>query len=1085
MNQVQCPACGRTLTFVGEPPSFCSYCGDRLAATDVTTNYERSEELTLPPRVASRLESADPEAVGNYRLMRLLGTGGMGRVYEAQDIGSGRHVALKLIGSEFTTSPDALERFRQEGRLASAISHPRCVFVLAAEEEAGRPYIVMELMEGKTLKDLVDEKGPMPVEQAVAKILDVIEGLQEAHRLGVIHRDVKPSNCFLESDGRVKIGDFGLAKALGVDTHLTHTGAFLGTPLYASPEQIRKDPLDHQTDVYSVAATLYFLLTGRAPFESKDAAATMARIVSDPVPSMRILRKDIPRSLDRIVLKGLERQRDRRWRDLDAFRAALEPFLPSELCVPSLGLRIGAYLLDRSPFWLLTYVVSAVLFIFVGINIERPTAQLVGSLGIKAALYAYFILSEGLWGQSLGKKLLRLKVTGDSDSAAPPGLAKAALRALVFFGLTDIPFATLAIIRVYTQDVRTRMSWNWLSDDVWTCFLVVAYAALACTMRKQNGYRALHEFLSGTRTVRLPWPQKRRLFTARSEKNGSVRCLPGVPASLAACLSKESPTSGAGEAHPADLPKRLGSFDIVAAFGSGQAERILVGQDPVLARPVWIWLRSSSAHEIEKTRQQTARAGRLRWLGNGQNAENKWDVFLAPSGVPLPEAIAAEGRLSWAEARPMLEQLTDELGSACRDGTLPETLDEEQVWIQPSGHLQMLDMNPQRLLETHVAAAGDPEQRAAAFLGRVAALLLEGRARPDGTKPQPLQAPVPEYASRIVNRLLLGEPVTSVTEGQEAFAATRDRATEINAPWRAAHLMMVATELFIPLLCMYGLPMFIITSLVVGQHFVLARSLMADRKTLGRLEGLIAREATEDILDLESPLREVPAWQQLVQDEGRRGQLQDRIAREESALQAFDNSTDLAARSIIHFVETNPDKLMPPAHTVISGEDLNTIETEPPAAVRKRAAESVTKPVFQMGVFREIGQTIFSIFIGFFPVVWILWAFLFRGGITARLMGIAILRGNGKKALRIQCAWRMLLVWLPIVLLLGLSAWLNAYYWEHWTPDRPHAAIWSDYLSWATWILAVLLLPAYALLALWSPSRSLLDRLAGTYLVPR
>src|SRR5207249_5355169 len=179
--------------------------------------------------------------------------------------------------------------------------------VLAADEDAGRPYIVMELMSGMTLQQYVERNGPLPIREAVTKILDVIEGLQEAHRLGVIHRDVKPSNCFLQADGRVKIGDFGLAKSLMHDTHLTRTGAFLGTVLFASPEQIRKDRLDQQTDVYSVAATLYSLLTGRGPHQTGDAAATLARIVSDPAPPLRSLRPELPKELDNVVLPRLER----------------------------------------------------------------------------------------------------------------------------------------------------------------------------------------------------------------------------------------------------------------------------------------------------------------------------------------------------------------------------------------------------------------------------------------------------------------------------------------------------------------------------------------------------------------------------------------------------------------------------------------------------------------------------------------------------------------------------------------------------------------------------------------------------------
>src|SRR5207249_7069299 len=219
------------------------------------------------------------------------------------------------------------------------------VFILAADEEMGRPYIVMELMPGSTLKDLVETQGPLPPEQAVVKILDVIDGLREAHRLGVVHRDVKPSNCFLEADGRVKIGDFGLSKSLVGTAQLTRTGTFLGTPLYASPEQIRRDPVDPQTDIYSVAATLYFLLTGQAPFETNDAAATMARIVADPAPSVRSLRPEISPALDRVLLRGLERTKERRWRNLDEFRAALLPFVPGRLGIGSMGIRFGAFLI--------------------------------------------------------------------------------------------------------------------------------------------------------------------------------------------------------------------------------------------------------------------------------------------------------------------------------------------------------------------------------------------------------------------------------------------------------------------------------------------------------------------------------------------------------------------------------------------------------------------------------------------------------------------------------------------------------------------------------------------------------------------
>src|SRR5262249_54782918 len=149
MNQIACPVCQRTLTFAEDQPSFCSHCGAKLAAGAglSTASYEAEEPATLPPVPrGDRLE--DPELIGGYRLLRRLDAGGMGSVWEAEETASGRHVAVKLIGAEFATSADAIERFRQEGRLASTVAHPRCVFVLAADEEAGRPYIVMELMTG-------------------------------------------------------------------------------------------------------------------------------------------------------------------------------------------------------------------------------------------------------------------------------------------------------------------------------------------------------------------------------------------------------------------------------------------------------------------------------------------------------------------------------------------------------------------------------------------------------------------------------------------------------------------------------------------------------------------------------------------------------------------------------------------------------------------------------------------------------------------------------------------------------------------------------------------------------------------------
>jgi len=152
----------------------------------------------------------------------------------------------------------------------------------------------MELMPGRTLSDIIDEEGALPVPRAVDLILDVIDGLDAAHAAGVIHRDVKPSNCFLDRDGRVKVGDFGLSKSLVSDAHLTRTGAFMGTPLFAAPEQVRSGTVDERTDIYSVGATLFYLIAHRGPFTG-DATAVIAQIASDPAPSIRSLCPAVPK----------------------------------------------------------------------------------------------------------------------------------------------------------------------------------------------------------------------------------------------------------------------------------------------------------------------------------------------------------------------------------------------------------------------------------------------------------------------------------------------------------------------------------------------------------------------------------------------------------------------------------------------------------------------------------------------------------------------------------------------------------------------------------------------------------------------
>jgi uncharacterized RDD family membrane protein YckC len=765
--QVVCSKCSRLLEFSGDRPSFCAYCGQALSKTEAldTPSAFAAEDSTqaLPEQMAQTAVLA-PKTLGGYRLVRDLGSGGMGAVYEAEESSSGRKVALKLISPEFARSPDAVDRFRQEGRIASMVSHPRCVFVLTVDEEAGQPYIVMELMPGSTLKDLVDRQGPLSPEQAIDKILDVIEGLQAAHRLEVIHRDVKPSNCFLELDGRVKVGDFGLAKSLVKDSHLTKTGAFVGTPHFASPEQVRSEPIDRQTDVYSVAATLYYLLTGHPPYWGSDSTATLARIVSDPVPSMRELRPELSPSLDRVVLRGLERDRKRRWEDLEALKQALLSLVPERLSLPGLGLRLAAYGVDFILLWVVSLALAAILgAAFAGSGLpEREASVLALVRGIALVLFfLYFTVLEHGLGCSLGKGIFRLRVC-TTRWVDPPGWGAAAVRTAVFLGLIHLGWlVSAAVLLAQSGSIRNDAQWQSAVDAIdylvpWS-WAAAGLLVLVSTMRTRGDYRGLHEVVSGTRVALLPAPRQRQTLL------GSGGWLLSF---LQSARLKQTPGQ-----HMA-LPERIAGYSIRGALKWTPSEKVVLGEDTSVGRRVFIWLRPATEPPLDRTRRDVGRRTRLRWLARGRQGDLQWDAILAPLGCPLPEFIRSEGAMNWPEARLLLEDLAGELAAACAEGTLPPRLTTAQVWVQPDGRAQLADTaltaSP---AEEGSSATGLDQQRALVLLRRVAILALEGQARPAGAAGS-IQASLPFAAKSVVDKLLgIGGSYEEVSQFQTALAA--------------------------------------------------------------------------------------------------------------------------------------------------------------------------------------------------------------------------------------------------------------------------------------------------------------------------
>jgi serine/threonine protein kinase len=260
----------------------------------------------------------------DYELLSQLGQGGFGRVYRVRDLHLEREVALKVLHPDLTQDADVVERFRREAQLAARLNHPNIVSIYDIAGRSGLLWYTMEIVDGPNLGQAVDRDGPMPLERVLRLLREALSALGHAHTLGLVHRDIKPENMLIETDGSIRITDFGLALALRGAGRFGGATSQSGTPHYASPEQLLGERVDQRTDLYSLAAVACFALLGHAPFAGGSVEQILAKQTTDVVPDLVRERPDVTEALSAVLARALRNDVNARWKSAGEFRSALE-----------------------------------------------------------------------------------------------------------------------------------------------------------------------------------------------------------------------------------------------------------------------------------------------------------------------------------------------------------------------------------------------------------------------------------------------------------------------------------------------------------------------------------------------------------------------------------------------------------------------------------------------------------------------------------------------------------------------------------------------------------------------------------------
>lgn len=570
--------------------------GALLGATAVRSTRVLSDVLVA--RSVAKEGVPSGTFLGPYEVLRRIGKGGMGSVYEAREPGSGRKVALKVLSPELAQNPDFVARFQREARALEGVHDARLARVFFAGAAEGLPFFAMEYVDGQNLEQVLLASGPLKAERAVPLMRETALGLKAAAERGIIHRDVKPTNLLLDRDGRLRIVDFGLAKAIDSDSRLTVTGAVVGTPYYLSPEQGLGKSVDERSDIYSLGATFYHLLSGKPPFDAESPVSIILRHVNDPPPPLKAVRAAIPEPLARIVMRCLAKDPGRRYQDWDELVEDLDAVARGEpVAAPpehtwsarknasvvvvddldeSTSVLRRAALVRRALALAMDLGVAFAVALFLSIGVARllPDPPSVRVLFVLGGLL-YLGLGDGLGGHTVGKRFFRLRVARPDGTA--PGIVRGVARAVALAPvLLAVPGLVKARALQYSDlagSFGLRLSPSELKNWAFAIAGIAAADLLASLVTRRG--ETLHDLVSGTSVFKLERVKKRK--PKRSPlQHGDEPVQPILP-----LLASVIPGGGQfvnGEPGKAVLFLVL-TLSTIAAFGLGLIAWIYAGYD--------------------------------------------------------------------------------------------------------------------------------------------------------------------------------------------------------------------------------------------------------------------------------------------------------------------------------------------------------------------------------------------------------------------------------------------------------------------------------------------------------------------------